>query len=85
MTVGPASLTASPPLCSFQEGLQLCEVYSASLLPAPRVAQVFCLPLLSGSRTVSAQGQGHSVPLGSLCGDCWFISLWGPRALNIPG
>ena len=44
MTVGPTSLTPSPPLCSFQEGLQLCEVYSASLLPAPRVAQVFCLP-----------------------------------------
>lgn len=49
-----------------------------------QAAQVFCLSLLSGSGTASAQGQGHSVLLGLLCGSCWSRSVWGPRALNIP-
>ena len=57
------------PACSNPEGC-------SGVLPPP--------PPQIWQQAVSAQGQGHLVPLGLLCGDCWFRSAQGPRALNTP-
>lgn len=84
MTVGPSSLIQSLLLCDFQEGLWLCEVCNPSLLQS-LASQVFCLPppiwqqdnVCLRTRTLCAAGLTF--------GDCWFRSVWRPRALNIPG